>query len=323
MNKRTKILTLLILVTFIPSIYFSSNIKAVVVSNQLELTKDSYVKGRGLFSNSSVTDLLAWRNTITVEDIYNTTDLGLNLVQVKVGYEVENWGELFGLEEELVEFTHLIFEHNRTEILPAARLFVENSTYSVELSVLGYTAVEELLNFNNTKITFYNGTTYTWGDVQPGDFGYSELSMWMFFFLLINYGLLENFKWTLLGISPTANVGDSVKYYNTDSDSDDLGSVVDKPTITTPVGKSFDAIHVQYEYNFVFGFWSPPTLDCYYDAKTGLLIRSIEDDGTEKFEFTPDEIVIKRAGLIPLPISGVIFGIVAIGLITIYKRKRK
>ena len=104
-----------------------------------------------------------------------------------------------------------------------------------------------------------------------------------------------------------------------------MSSVIDKPTVITSNGVSYDTIHVKYDDTFTFALDDLDEVDVYYEAKTGLLIRSIEKDtaSDSQLEFLPSEVKIARAGLIPFPITGIIVGFVAIGLIAVFIRKKK
>ncbi|MHA1407444.1 MAG: hypothetical protein ACTSSG_08700 [Candidatus Heimdallarchaeaceae archaeon] len=327
MNKKAKILSLIVLGVLIPSIYFSALTKAVVASDQLELTKGTTVTGKVLYSNSTVTDELLYYSTLTVEDIFNLTDVNLNVVQFKNALSIPSGSSDplgFG-DVDMFELTSLFFEHNRTTILPAARIFIGNATYTVEISVLGhgYTKYSQFMNLNNTYITFKNGTSYRYGDVEPGDMGYYDITMYMLIYAILNYGLVQYYKWTLWAISPTANVGDKINYVDTDSDVDALGTVIDMPAVTTSNGDSYDTIHVKYAYTYLFGYWDAPEVNAYYDAKTGMLLRVIESDGTNQYEFVPGEVTIAKKSLLPFPFAGAIVSFVAIGLIVTLVKKRK
>ncbi|MCG3217146.1 MAG: hypothetical protein KAS63_10490 [Candidatus Heimdallarchaeota archaeon] len=97
------------------------------------------------------------------------------------------------------------------------------------------------------------------------------------------------------------------------------------PSVTASDGNSYDTIHVKYDDSFVLGFDDVDEVDVFYDAQTGLILRSIEKDtaSNSQVEFLPSEVVIKRAGLIPFPFTGVIVSFVTIGLIAVFIRKRK
>ena len=321
MNKKARIMTILLLGLFVTSIYFSASTKAVVASDQLELAVDSYVEGKLLYTNTTVTDHLLYYPTITVEEVINATDVNLEFYKIKVAYEIidEEYMGSGGFNQ--MEMTHLVFKHNRTTLLGAARLFMGNATFSVELTVLHLDTVTEWTDLDNTKITFNNGTTYIYGDMGPTDFGYLEILGYMLGYAIMNFGLSILWVRTLIGINPNVNVGDKINFFDTNSATATLGDVTEIDEITTTGGKSVETIQVYFEYNSLFG-WDDYQCDAFYETKTGLLVRIIETDGTETFEFVPEEVSIK-AGLIPFPFVGIIVGFVAIGLVAIFARRKK
>ncbi|MHA1684863.1 MAG: hypothetical protein ACTSYD_00495 [Candidatus Heimdallarchaeaceae archaeon] len=323
MKKREIIFSTLIVSIILSSVFLTDLAKGLTVSDQLELKAGSYVEGKVYYSNSTVTDEFAYNLHIGVEKIINATDVNMNLILFNYIITAETGDEALGLEDVgTLELDALVFEHNRTTLLPAARMYMANSTFGVEISVLEGNSVEYWTNFNNTRITFDNGTSYRYGDMSSGDFGYTEVSLYMFIYLIFNVALWTYQKWTLFAISPTANNGDKVHYYNADSDTDSLGTVIDKPQITDLEGKTHDAIHVKYDGGAMITGFDDYTVDAYYEAKTGLLIRSVETDGTETYEFSPSKVVIKT-GLLPFPFVGVTVSLMAIGLLSLYLKKRR
>ena len=319
MNRKNKVLTIFILGVLISSVYFSALTKGAVAPDLLELTKDSYVKGKLLFTNSTHSDLLAANNEITVVNIVNFTDIALNMIQIRVSYDVVN-DELLDMEGiDHMHYTSLVLENNRTIGLPVVEYAISNSTYSMSASLLDETTVDGLMNFNNTKVTI-DGTTYIAGDVDSSHVKYDEVSEIMLGFIFFNIGIGYEFNYTIYGISPQANVGDVINF-----GPPRLGSVIDKPAVITSNGDSYDTIHVKYDDTFTFALDDLDEVDVYYEAKTGLIIRSIEKDtaSSSQLEFQPSEINIARAGLIPFPITSIIVGFLAIGLIAVFIRKRK
>ena len=294
MNKKVQLLSVIFAFFLLASFNNLNLSRGIVVSNQLELLTGSYVEGRLLYSNSTVSDLHVSFPTIKIKDIFTTTDVSFEFVHIAYKQEMIPGinHPAIGDEMDFLEMNHLIFTHNRTTFLPAARLVMGNSTYYSEASILGYDSIADLTNLNNTKITI-NEDSYIWGDVSPVDPFYDDLVNIMFSFVMINSGWKEYYTWTLLGISPSANVSDQINYFDTYNYVPELGTVIDKPHIPTSSGPSFNTTHVHYEYNSVFGFWDAPEIEAYYEAKTGMLIRLIETDGIEKYEFLPDVVHIE------------------------------
>ncbi|MCK5409666.1 MAG: hypothetical protein KAJ30_05320, partial [Candidatus Heimdallarchaeota archaeon] len=119
-------------------------------------------------------------------------------------------------------------------------------------------------------------------------------------------------------INTVANVADTVHFTPSNGVVDEL------EPITTSQGDAYDCINVEYVNTATFGLDDVGEVDCHYEQKTGLLIRSIEKDtaASTQMEFQPIEVVIKTSFL-PFPFVGVIVSIIAIGLVVVVSRKRK
>jgi hypothetical protein len=320
MNRRIKIITILVLVTLVSAINFSALTKAVTISDQLELAVGSNVTGELFYTNSSVTDHLVAYPTITVEDVITATDVTFEFYKIKLAYEISD-KEFFGDELTQIEMTHIVFKHNRTTLLAAARLFMGNASFSVELTVLHLDSVAEWKNMNNTKITFHNGTSYRFGDLDYTSPGYSEIIGYMLGYAIMNLGLSLIWERTLIGINPNANVGDKVNFLDSDSSTSALADIIETTEITTSAGKTIDTIHVEYAYTSLFG-WDDYECDAFYETKTGLLVRIIETSPTDTYEFLPKE-VKNIPGLIAFPMYGIAIGFIAISLIYIFTRRMR
>jgi len=302
----------------ISSVYFSALTKGAVAPDLLEITKDSYVKGKLLYTNSSVADHLVSNNEITVVNIVNFTDIALNMIQIRVSYDVVDpeFLDMEGITH--MDYTSLVLESNRTLAFPVVELTMSNSSFSAKASLLDETTVDGVTNLNNTKVTI-DGTTYLFGDVDVNHTKYDEIIEIMLGLVFFNLALALEFEYTIFAISPQANVADTINFSPSD------GSVIDKPAVITSLGDSYDTIHVSYDDTFTLGLDDVDEVEAFYDAKTGLLLRFIEKDtaSSSQLEFQPSEVSIARAGLIPFPFTGIIVGFLAIGLIAVFIKKKK
>ena len=164
MNRKAKF-SIALLTILVSSIMIADLSKGVLISDQLEILNGSYVEGKVLYSDGGpvVDDLFSYA-TIKVDDIFTTTDTSEKLMQITVSQEIQpdyyyhyfNYIE----NETKIEMTHLVFYDNRTTFRAFARIFVDNGTESIEVSLLGATKISELMDFNRTKITFANGTSF-------------------------------------------------------------------------------------------------------------------------------------------------------------------
>ena len=316
MNRKTQI-SIVLLSLLVCSIISADLTKGVLISDQLEIKTGSYVDGKVFFSSSIITEELFSYTKITVEDIFTTTDTGDKLIQIKIAQELQpdfyNAYFHFVYNESIFDVTHLIFYDNRTTFTPMARVYSANATHSMEVSLLGYTKASEISEINNTRVTYGNGTSYVLGTAPPPIYS----ALYGYVATAFNYGIFKKieYEWTLLGISPIANVGDTVNYNNV------LGDVVGKPAVTTSLGESYDTIHVSYSGTALIGWWNAQEVNAYYDIETGFLIKIVEEDAFTKYEFVPGE--INFGSLLPFPTVGVVLGLAVIGLIAYYFRRRK
>jgi len=315
--KRKAFISIFIVGFLITSILTADLSRGIIVSDQLALNNGAYVEGKLFYTNATVTDALVAYPTIKVENIYTPSDIPNKVIQILYSLDLTP-GTIQYIDmmenEEKIEFTHLVFYDNRTTFM-IGRLYMQNATESVEISVLDQTTYAGLTNLNNTKITYKNGTTYTYGNVLPNDAVYPLIADVMLAFALLSYAFTLIYAWTILGISPTANVGDNINHVYV------LGDVIDKPAVITSEGESYDSIHVLYQDSSLFGMWNAPELHIYYEASTGLVLRVVETDNIETWEFVPG--TVKLTSGIPFSTVGIVLGIAAIGLVAVIRRKKK
>ncbi|MCG3259641.1 MAG: hypothetical protein H7644_07840 [Candidatus Heimdallarchaeota archaeon] len=317
MNRKKTILTLAVLGLFITSIYVADVSKAILVSDQLDLVVGTYVNGKLLYTNSSLTDHLLSYVNITVEDAFVATDTGDSLFKVKVAYDLSthNTNYLTFDEFDSIEMTHVIVKTNRTDILPSGTLYMGNDTFGVTMTTLHNTTVVGMMDLDNLKITFNNGTEYIYGDVVSSPL-ILALNEFVIGWALFNGILATYWEWTFLAISPLANVGDTVNYDL------NLGIVLDKPAVITSTGTSFDTIHVEYLVpTYGLAFSTTSALEVFYDAKTGLILKTIETLGSDKVEFIPGE--VKNVVGIPFSTTAIIAALTVLSTLALIVRKRR
>ena len=318
MKKKT-ILSFFILGFLFASIITSDLSKGLVASDQLEVNNGSYVKGDYLITNDTHTNELLWNMEIEVEKSFKPRDSSNKLTQIKVTYNYSTNTEFAFIESmDVFELTHLIFEHNRTTLLAAARLFIANSTWSVEISTLHQNSIIDLVNENKTRITYGNGTSYNFEEVAPSETVYPELASLVNFWQGFNFFILEEWAWTFLAISPTAETGDTITY------TEAFGNVVDTPELLFLNLGTYNTIQVEYVNTTTFGLEIFKTVEVYYESKTGLLIKSTEDYPAYNItmRFVPTEIKI-TSNILPLVLGISIAVIVIAGITVIYIKKKK
>ncbi len=309
--KKIRIITTVTLSILLTSILLSNVSSAILASDQLEVGAGTTVEGKLLLDTSVAADKLQAYVTMTAKKIFTPTDILDKLIQFEIIIKpVEYYG--FGLIENPTDLRliFLVFYDNRTTIM-LAELYTSNGTESIEMTVLDETKFVDIINSDNRKITFANGTTALAGSLEHADPKYILLEN----FSLISDSYLFWHKFTLFAISPTAVLGDDISY------DPNLGLVVGTPAVTTSNDDSYDAIHVEYYDTLLFNTWGEAyEVHAYYEASSGFLIQLYEqlDQGTWKF--IPGTINIVS---VPFSIESVIIGLVVLGLFAIFYRKKK
>lgn len=309
--KKIKPLFIIVVSIFLTSILFSNIANAILASDQLEVGALSKVEGKLLIDTVVASDQLVAYVTISVPKIFTPTDILDKLIQVEVVIRpVTDYGFGFIEDPTDIRMVFLIFYDNRTTIM-LAEFYSANSTESIEMTVLDETKYADLTNPDNRKITFANGTTALAGSLEHADPKYILLEQ----FSDLSNDYLFWHKYTLFAISPTAVVGDDISY------DPNLGIVISTPAVTTTNGDSYDAILVEYYDTVLFNDWATAyEVHVYYEAATGFILQVYEylDQGTWKF--IPGTVDVVKT---PFPTAPVILGIAAIGLVTLYLRKKK
>jgi hypothetical protein len=318
MNKRN-LLSILVLGFLVSSIITSDLSKGAVASDQLEINKGSYVKGEYLITNNTHTNEFIWKIDIEIEKSIKPRGSSNKFDQIKISqYDFAN-DEMSPVEGmDRFERTQLVFNHNRTTLLLAARIFVSNSSYSVEISTLHHSNFADIMNGTKARITYGNGTEYDFESVSPTDPEYSELSSLVSFWTYYNTFMLAERPWTIHAISPKAQIGDTITF------DEAFGDVIDTPDLIFLNLGTYNSIQVQYVNTTCFFTELFLEVEVFYESKTGLMIRSVEDypPANVTLLFIPNEINIKsnNLGLI-IGISVAVVVVLTIIVVIYFKKK--
>ncbi len=318
MKKKT-ILSFLILGFLVISIFTSDLSKGALASDQLEINKGSYVKGNYLITNNTHTNEFIWNVDIEIEKSVKPKGSKNKLNQIKISqynFTNDEMSPVEGMDR--FERTQLVFDHNRTTLLLAARIFVSNSTYSVEISTLHHSNIVDILNETKARITYGNGTVFDFEDVSLIDPEYSELSSLVSFWIYYNTFMLSERPWTIHAISPKAQIGDTITF------DEAFGNVVDTPELLFLNLGTYNTLHVEYVNTTCFFAELFLEVEVYYESKTGLMIRSVEDypPANTSLLFIPTEIKI-TSNILPLVLGISISVVVVAGVLVVYIKKRK
>ncbi|MHA1303862.1 MAG: hypothetical protein ACTSQE_12685 [Candidatus Heimdallarchaeaceae archaeon] len=319
--KKNRITSFFIITLFILTSISSANVKGETASDQLELNVGTYVKGRyyAEATNETIANV-----KISVVKIWNISgSLDAVAIEQRMDYLSGSENLYFGDQFSTVIFTSLIWMHNRTIIFPAARLYLENSTYSADISVLDGNSIDEIKDIDNTKITFKDGSTYIWGSLETTDDRYWEIWGLMFAWALINAFLMFGNTYTWLAINPNTEEGMVVNYRNSTAQVEDYTSF-------TVDSKKHSTIHVHQAKNKVQeGIFTVyfNEIDAYYEDKTGFIIKWKEKDyNTDEISiFEPTEVNIESNifGMIDFSFTSVFLGFMVLALSVLKLRRKK
>ncbi|MHA1200244.1 MAG: hypothetical protein ACTSQF_13035 [Candidatus Heimdallarchaeaceae archaeon] len=310
--RKTKLIFIITFGILLTSVLFSNVSNAILASDVLEVGATSFVDGELFLETSVAGDKLIAKVVITVTRIFTPTDILDKLIEFEVKIrpiEPYTLGILDNPTDIILKF--LVFNNNRSTIM-LAEYVVQDAGNTIEMTVLHETSYAGMIKPDNRKITFANGTSAIAASLDHADPMYILLEE---FTELSDYFLVWH-KFTIFAISPTAVLGDDISY------NPNLGLVTGTPAVITCEGDAYDAILVEYTDTGLFNpyFEDSNLVEAYYEAATGLLIEihELNDQGTWKF--IPCKLTTVTA---PFPTVSVIVGIVVIGLITVFYRKKK
>ncbi|MCE7741965.1 MAG: hypothetical protein GOP50_05860 [Candidatus Heimdallarchaeota archaeon] len=295
MNKTNKFLTIILLGFLVGSLVNSALTYGAVASDSLVLTKGDYTKGQYLYSNTTVNNLLLAYIDVEVVDRFIPGSSAYEFVAIQVTIDfIEDFLDFEPYD--YLQYTSLIFAHNRTTFLPTAQLKFANATYSEEGNLLHETDINELTNLDNTNVTLGDFSAI-YGDLDIADPHYAAVDNFMFSFAMFNAIMFMYFPFTILAISPTANDGDTISFEATE------GLCHGNQTIYDTNLDTHNSIHVEYHTTFVFIFDDLDNVNVFYHETSGLILRSVEMDtaSNANYEFRPTDINCAQDVVSPTP----------------------
>lgn len=315
MKRYNKILTCFFVVFLLSSL----TVRSETAPNLLELTEGTLVIG-DIYQNDIFGEL-----NFSIDRIFHDSFTDEDIVELTRDFiHTPPYDPVVNVSREIV--TSLVVNDNRTVLLPAASYYVEYDDENITV-FLDYT--DDLnITEDDLKVT-YNGTTYTYYEIDPESQLYSNVSYWVFTWAIGNAFELQMMPLTNYAISPQATIGQEIEYgqYN--------GSVVGFTEYYISETEYFDAIEVHHDEVIViiniFGTDEPYTIGeatLLYEKNTGIILHWLEYNSTadKYYYYNATEVIGINPIVIPefsIPFIAVLSSILIAIPILIGRRKKK
>lgn len=296
----------------------SLTVRSETAPNLLELTEGTVIIGEvfhnDIFGNWNFSIDKIWYDSFLDEDIVELT---------RDFIHEPPYDPIVNVSREIA--TSLILKDNRTAILPVASYYVETVDYNITV-FLNYT-IDLNITEDDLMIT-YNGTTYIFNDIDPGELFYDIVSYWMMTWATANVFELQLMPLTKYAISPQATIGQEIEYgqYN--------GSVVGFTEYYISETEYFEVIEVHHDESIViiniFGTDDPYTIGestLLYEKNTGIVVHWLEYNSTSDkyYYYNATEVIGINPIVIPefsVPFIAVLSSIlIAIPILIVRRRK--
>jgi len=257
--------------------------------NNLEIIIGQYVKGdyRYFVDFSAEPDLEILSNwTICVEKEVNLTDIDENLLLISWLFNISSVANSYNYNpgQEWKE-TYLVNKTSRELVIPIAEYDYRNGTVHFKASMLDYSEFAKIRNFANLVISFDNGSTKLWTEINRFDFT-SENNYDFNVFLTKLHKKWYDFSCfperTMYAISPDTNIGQVVDYgwYNGTIIEEKAMIIDSKNLIAKRCHVPRTTVYVNNDPN-KYGIGKVEH-DLYYDSETGFILKlNFSYSGTE------------------------------------------
>lgn len=324
-----------IIVFFLFSIFLFPNLDASSISiapNTLEVDIGQYVKGNYRLFVNMTDDFpdfeMIMGVTIKIENEFSLSDVSEDLIQISIFYDVISTNDTYAYNAD-TQWTesYLVWKKTREIVIPVAEYDYINGSVHYYASMLDYTTFTEMNSLENLVISFDNGTSILWSEldfnlIEPED-NY-DFYMFVAFIYRIWLNKREFTERTMLAISPQTQVGQIVDHgwYN--------GTILDETTVEID-SKIYSVKHSYLPHTMAYYNNDPMSggigmfeHDIYYHSETGLILQFNYSDDSIDGSFVPYEFHSPNNNTITLNIESLL---VLVGLTTIgtayYVRKKK
>ncbi|MBY9001783.1 MAG: hypothetical protein KGD64_12770 [Candidatus Heimdallarchaeota archaeon] len=316
MKKHNKILSYIFVVFFLSSL----TVRSETAPNLLDLTEGTVIIGDIYLSETY------GQFNFSVDRIFYDSFFDEDFVELsRAMNHTPPYDPTFKVKNEIA--TSLVVKDNRTVYLNLASYYIETVDYNITVFV-DYT--DDLnMTEDDLKVT-YNGTTYTYNTIDPGEPFYDLVSFWTMNWALANLFDKQMMPLLKYAISPQATIGQEILYgqYN--------GTVVGFTEYYISETEYFEAIEVHHDETIViiniFGSDQPYTFGdttLLYEKNTGIILHWLEYNSSAGYYYYYNATDV--IGLVPIivvpefsvPFIAVISSILIAIPILIARRKRK
>lgn len=314
MKRYNKILTCFFVVFLLSSL----TVRSEIAPNLLELTEGTVIIGE-IYQNDVLGEL-----NFSIDRIWHDPFLDEDMVEFTRDFiHTPPYDPIVNVKREIV--TSLVVNDNRTVFLPVSSYYVETIDYNMTI-FLNYTT--DLNVIEDDLMVTYNGTTYIYNDIDPGEPFYDNVSYWMLTWAIANVFELQLMPLTKYAISPQATIGQEIEYgqYN--------GSVVGFTEYYISETEYFEVIEVHHDESIViiniFGTDDPYTIGestLLYEKNTGIVVHWLEYNSTSDkyYYYNATEVIGINPIVIPefsVPFIAVLSSIlIAIPILIVRRRK--
>ena len=298
---------------FIIFLLSSLNVRSETASNQLDLTVGTIVMGD--IDHSGVQGT----NNFTVDRIWHDSFYDMDFVEFTIDMMYEPpWDPDTNRTREIITF--ILVNDNRTLMIPIGYYFVETVDYNITVFI-DYT---DDLNMTQEDLrVIYNGTTYVYDDIDPGESFYDLVSFWVFIWAMGSVLFQQIMPLFRYAISPQATTGQEIDYgFFT-------GTVVGFTEYYISETEYFEAIEVHHDPVPIDGVNDYGESTLLYEKNTGIILHWLEYNATtDTYGYYNATNVIGISPLIVVPefsIPSIIIlssSLIAIPIL-IYRRKKK
>ncbi len=316
MKKHNKILACFFVVFFLSSL----TVRSETAPNLLELTEGISTVGE-IYHNE-----VSGSVNFSIDRIWHDPFLDEDILEMSRDFVHDPpYDPIFNISKEIVR--SVVINDNRSVIIPAIRYYIESGDETIDF----YFNYTDSLDIGEEDIfVTYNGATYNYSEIDPASELYTNITDWMFNWMVGNAFELQLMPQTKYAISPQATIGQEIEY------GPYTGEVIGFATYNISETEYYEVIEVHHDEEVViinmFGSDQPYTIGestLLYEKRTGIILHWLEYNVTaDKYYFYNATEVVGISPLIyileySLPFIAVISSILIAIPILIGRRKKE
>lgn len=302
------------------SLFSSLNVRSEIAPNLLELVEGTTIIGESFQSD----EFVYWN--MSVDRLWHDSFFDLDVIDFTWDV-IHNppYHPVSNVTREII--TQLIVQENRTLLIPVTYYYVETTDYN--LTIFFDISVDLNITDDDLKV-IYDGTTYIYDEIDPGESFYNIVGFWLVSFAFGNAIYLEYMPFTPYAISPQVTIGQEILYgqYN--------GTVVGFTEYYISETEYFEAIEVYHDEVIITANilgsdqeWGIGNRTLFYEKNTGIVLHYLEyNSSTDTYYYynTTDTIGISPIQVVPefsIPLLAILSSMFIILPILLRKRKEK